>query len=137
MTNFVSAHDTNKSLTIDKFFDTEGAEITAKDVTDAGDDVTVSDSIWNFHVWNDVWMARPDLPVGYGGWQAIDATPQERSGRRYQCGPAPLAAVKRGEIEHGFDTDFVFSMTNADVCHFVADPASSWGYTRSKLNTYQ
>ena len=37
------------------------------------------DSIWNFHVWNDVWMARRDLPQGYGGWQAIDATPQERS----------------------------------------------------------
>ena len=24
-------------------------------------------------------MARPDLPSGYGGWQAIDATPQETS----------------------------------------------------------
>ncbi len=23
------------------------------------------DSIWNFHVWNDVWMSRPDLPPGY------------------------------------------------------------------------
>lgn len=27
------------------------------------------DSIWNYHVWNEVWMARPDLPVGFGGWQ--------------------------------------------------------------------
>lgn len=33
----------------------------------------------NFHVWNDVWMKRPDLPCGYDGWQAIDATPQEPS----------------------------------------------------------
>ena len=31
-------------------------------------------------MWNDVWMARSDLPSGYGGWQAIDATPQEKSG---------------------------------------------------------
>lgn len=23
-----------------------------------------ADSIWNYHVWNDVWMARPDLPPG-------------------------------------------------------------------------
>ena len=99
--------------------------------------VAVSDSIWNFHVWNDVWMARPDLPVGYGGWQAVDATPQESSGGLYQCGPASLAAVRRGEVQHGFDTVFVFSMTNADVCHFVADPASSWGYSRAKINTYQ
>ena len=36
----------------------------------------------NFHVWNDVWMARPDIPCKnheYDGWQAIDATPQEKS----------------------------------------------------------
>ena len=33
----------------------------------------------NFHVWNEVWMLRPDLPSGFGGWQAIDATPQEAS----------------------------------------------------------
>ena len=39
-------------------------------------------NIRNFHVWNDVWMARPDLPTGYGGWQAIDATPQETSDGR-------------------------------------------------------
>jgi len=24
-------------------------------------------------------MERPDLPPGYGGWQAVDGTPQERS----------------------------------------------------------
>lgn len=24
-------------------------------------------------------MARPDLPVGFGGWQAVDSTPQENS----------------------------------------------------------
>ena len=28
-------------------------------------------------------MSRPDLPKGYGGWQAIDATPQERSGGKF------------------------------------------------------
>ncbi len=35
--------------------------------------------IRNFHVWNESWFARPDLPKGYGGWQAHDATPQETS----------------------------------------------------------
>lgn len=34
----------------------------------------------NFHVWNEAWMARPDLGPKYGGWQVIDATPQELSG---------------------------------------------------------
>ena len=43
------------------------------------DSIYGDDSIWNFHVWNEVYMARPDLPAGYGGWQVIDATPQEAS----------------------------------------------------------
>lgn len=30
----------------------------------------------NFHVWNECWMTRPDLPQGFDGWQVIDATPQ-------------------------------------------------------------
>ena len=30
-------------------------------------------------MWNEAWFRRPDLPEGYGGWQAIDATPQEVS----------------------------------------------------------
>jgi hypothetical protein len=35
-------------------------------------------------VWNEVWMARPDLPEkGYGGWQACDATPQEASDSKW------------------------------------------------------
>ena len=134
VTNYVSAHDTNRSLTIDRFFEVDGHEITEKN-TDPH--VAVFDSIWNFHVWNDVWMARPDLPPGYGGWQAIDATPQERSSQRYQCGPASLVAIKKGEVKQGYDTPFVFSMVNADVCHFVRDPDSPWGFSRSKLNTYQ
>ena len=46
-----------------------------------------ADSIWNFHVWNEVWLRRPDLAPRsspsaeneYDGWQVIDATPQEES----------------------------------------------------------
>ena len=70
MTNYSSAHDTDVTCTIDKYFDEDGNEITKK---------YTEDMIWNYHVWNDVWMARPDLPEGFGGWQAIDATPQEAS----------------------------------------------------------
>jgi hypothetical protein len=33
----------------------------------------------NFHVWNESYFTRPDLPFGYDGWQAHDATPQETS----------------------------------------------------------
>ena len=48
ISTFVSAHDTDDSLTVDKFFNKEGEAIS---------DVN-SDSIWNFHVWTDAWMSR-------------------------------------------------------------------------------
>jgi transglutaminase 1 len=73
VTNYVSAHDTNASLTVDKYFDRNGEEI------EGGPEGDCFDYCWNFHVWNEVWMTRPDLPSGYGGWQIIDATPQEAS----------------------------------------------------------
>lgn len=30
----------------------------------------------NYHVWTESWMSRPDLGPSYGGWQAVDSTPQ-------------------------------------------------------------
>ena len=80
VSNLVSAHDANASLTIDRYY-TADMEMMDYDPTNPDGD----DSIWNYHVWNDVWMARPDLPKGYGGWQAIDATPQETSDGEILC----------------------------------------------------
>ena len=74
VTNYISAHDTDGSLTVDKFFDQDG------DTLGTGSNLGRQDSVWNFHVWNEVWMRRPDLnESSYGGWQVIDATPQEAS----------------------------------------------------------
>lgn len=55
----------------------------------------------------------------------------------YQCGPAPVEAVRRGEIGLGYDVPFLFSEVNADICHFVEDKSSPWGFKRTKLNNYQ
>ena len=66
----------------------------------------------NFHVWNDCWMTRSDLPPGNGGWQAVDATPQETSQGTFRCGPASLAAVRHGQVFLKHDAPFVF----AEVC---------------------
>ena len=110
VTNFVSAHDTHNNRMIDKFFDVDGNPLEHKN----------ADSIWNFHVWNDLWFARRDLPDGRGGWQACDATPQERSGGKFQCGPASHACIKQGESEN-YDTDFLIGEVNADVCYYTLD----------------
>lgn len=54
----------------------------------------------------------------------------------YQCGPAPVEAIRRGEVGLGYDVAFLFAEVNADVCHFVEDDKSSWGFTKTKTNTY-
>ena len=56
-------------------------------------------------------MTRPDLPAGYDGWQAVDATPQERSGGVFRTGPAPIKAIREGN-SRAYDTKFV----TAEVC---------------------
>lgn len=109
VTNFASAHDTHNSLTIDYFYDDDGEPI---------EDLNI-DSVWNFHVWNEVWMERPDLePGGYGGWQAIDSTPQEESDGLYRCGPCSVSGIKRGEIQKAYDGPFVFAEVNADKVYW-------------------
>lgn len=63
----------------------------------------------NFHVWNECWMARPDLPPGMGGWQVVDATPQRTSQGIYCCGPAPVVAIRDGLINLHYDAPFIFA----------------------------
>ncbi|XP_067417824.1 protein-glutamine gamma-glutamyltransferase 4 [Emydura macquarii macquarii] len=104
VTNFASAHDTEENLKVDIYMNEKGEKL----------DKMTSDSVWNFHVWNDVWMKRPDLPKGFDGWQAVDATPQEISEGIYRCGPCPLKAIRSGEVYLLYDSKFVFAEVNAD-----------------------
>eukprot|EP00095_Tigriopus_kingsejongensis_P002392 maker-scaffold714_size108203-snap-gene-0.20 protein:Tk02392 transcript:maker-scaffold714_size108203-snap-gene-0.20-mRNA-1 annotation:"hemocyte protein-glutamine gamma-glutamyltransferase" len=132
VTNYLSAHDTNQSLSIDKFYDEDGEETTESAAIGSRGRL---DSIWNFHVWNETWMKRPDLSSGFDGWQVIDSTPQEQSNYLYQCGPAPVEAVRQGEVGLGYDVTFVFSEVNSDVFVYVPDPKSVWGFKISETNT--
>ncbi|XP_017755331.1 PREDICTED: annulin [Eufriesea mexicana] len=104
VTNYASGHDTQSSLTLDYFVNAEGKAMEELN----------SDSMWNFHVWNEVWMSRLDLSPQDSGWQMIDATPQELSEDAYRCGPASVAAVKNGEILRPYDNAFLFAEVNAD-----------------------
>nr|CAD7442811.1 unnamed protein product [Timema bartmani] len=158
VSNLVSAHDANSSLTVDRYYDLNNEELDYDPTNWEGED-----SIWNYHVWNDVWMARPDLPLGYGGWQAIDATPQETSlvGRAgpdlplgyggwqaidatpqetslgfFQCGPASLEAIKCGAVGFSYDVPFLLASVNADLFRWKEDPESDRGYTKISSNKY-
>ncbi|XP_038055655.1 protein-glutamine gamma-glutamyltransferase K-like [Patiria miniata] len=108
ITNFASAHDTDGNLTLDYHYDENSEPLDDYD----------EDSIWNFHVWNDCWMARPDLEEGYGGWQAVDATPQETSNGVYCMGPTSLRAIKQGHVYMQYDTKFAFAEVNAEKVYW-------------------
>ncbi|XP_078275452.1 protein-glutamine gamma-glutamyltransferase E-like [Rhinoraja longicauda] len=108
VTNFDSAHDADANLTIDNYYNVDGDNIGGS-----------SDSIWNFHVWNECWMARGDLDPGYHGWQVVDATPQEESEDTYRCGPASLTAIKQGDMGFKYDVPFVFAEVNANCVNWL------------------
>uniref|UniRef100_A0A8C9A504 protein-glutamine gamma-glutamyltransferase n=1 Tax=Prolemur simus TaxID=1328070 RepID=A0A8C9A504_PROSS len=104
VSNFNSAHDTDRNLSVDKYVDSFGR--TLEDLTE--------DSMWNFHVWNESWFARQDLGPSYNGWQVLDATPQEESDGVYRCGPASVTAIREGDVHLAHDGPFVFAEVNAD-----------------------
>ncbi|XP_030642560.1 protein-glutamine gamma-glutamyltransferase 2a [Chanos chanos] len=106
VTNFGSAHDTNGDLLVKYFHHIDDETIT-------------EDSIWNFHVWNESWMTRPDLKLGYEGWQASDSTPQEMSDGIFCCGPVPVRAIKEGELTFLYDCPFLYAEVNADVEEYI------------------
>ncbi|KAF5924861.1 hypothetical protein HPG69_008533 [Diceros bicornis minor] len=120
VSNFNSAHDTDGSLSVDKYVDSFGR--TLEDLT--------KDSMWNFHVWNESWFARRDLGPFYNGWQVLDATPQEESEGVFRCGPASVAAIREGDVHLAHDGPFVFSEVNADYAAWL------WNEDESRERVY-
>uniref|UniRef100_A0A3P8WTC8 protein-glutamine gamma-glutamyltransferase n=1 Tax=Cynoglossus semilaevis TaxID=244447 RepID=A0A3P8WTC8_CYNSE len=104
VTNFNSAHDTNGNLVIEEYYSEKGEKLKLS-----------KDSVWNFHVWVECWMARKDLGSGMDGWQVLDPTPQNRSGGVFCCGPSPVKAIKKRCMEMFYDIPFVYAEVNADI----------------------
>ncbi|KAJ8259400.1 hypothetical protein GJAV_G00168840 [Gymnothorax javanicus] len=88
VTNYESAHDTHGNLIIDEFYSDFGVKPKES-----------HDSVWNFHVWVEGWMRRPDLQGNavYDGWQVLDPTPQELSDGTEKEREAFKEAVRRTE----------------------------------------
>uniref|UniRef100_A0A3B3TZZ1 Protein-glutamine gamma-glutamyltransferase 2 n=1 Tax=Poecilia latipinna TaxID=48699 RepID=A0A3B3TZZ1_9TELE len=103
VTNFQSAHDSNANLTIDKYY---GDFLVRPKETD--------ERVWNFHVWVEGWMRRPDLAEDgrYDGWQALDGTPQELS---------EISAILKGDVHLKYDVLFVSAEVNADVVSWLVN----------------
>lgn len=74
------------------------------------------ESTWNFHVWSEAWLARPDLSQP-AEWKAVDATPQEPSplapGEPYRAGPAYVPYIKADMRDTDYDAYFILAEVNA------------------------
>lgn len=81
----------------------------------------MDDAIWNFHVWNESWFTRPDLPDCYDGWQASDPTPMDCSEGVVTCGPSPVTAILKGDLYFGFETKYVFAELHGGRVHWLVD----------------
>ncbi|XP_047458190.1 protein-glutamine gamma-glutamyltransferase 5-like isoform X4 [Mugil cephalus] len=74
VTVFNAAHDSDGSLKVEEYYTSRGEKLGLS-----------KDSIWNFHVWAECWMRRPDLGAGFDGWQVVDPTPQEKSAEQTEA----------------------------------------------------
>lgn len=81
-------------------------------------------------------LQEPVFP-GYGGWQAIDATPQETSDGFLQCGPSSLEAIKKGQVGFNYDVGFLVATVNADYMKWKEDDTCDTGYAKIFCNKYQ
>jgi transglutaminase 1 len=55
----------------------------------------------------------------------------------YQCGPAPVEAVKCGAVGFNYDVSFLLSTVNADLVRWKEDDTSEFNYSKIDSNKYQ
>ncbi|XP_054464590.1 protein-glutamine gamma-glutamyltransferase 5-like [Anoplopoma fimbria] len=108
VTVFNAAHDGDGSLRIEEYYSSTGEKLNLS-----------KDSIWNFHVWAECWMRRPDLGPEFDGWQVVDPTPQEKSAGVFCCGPSPVSGVQGHCLRARYDTSFVYASVDADVVRLI------------------
>ncbi|XP_075530093.1 hemocyte protein-glutamine gamma-glutamyltransferase-like isoform X2 [Dermacentor variabilis] len=123
VTNFPSVHTDNGAQVLDIRFTNEGAK------------PQMAGSIWNYHVWNEGWMRRPDLPGGYDGWQVLDGTPQGLSihSRLFEVGPFPVRGVFDDKIDMPFDGNVARAAVKATYRYFIADLSNPSGWRLVKV----
>ena len=119
ITTDFSGIDRTRTVVLDKCIDENGNVY--KDGKFCG-----VDGRWNYHIWNEVWLRRDDLKSksryhSHYGWQVVDGTPAVINDGQYKIGPAPVPAVKWGQTNITYETDFVFAEVMAPVVAWLVD----------------
>lgn len=124
VSNFPSAHVEGGDMTVHYRFDEFDRYIQGNDME------------WNFHVWAECWMTRPDLPKGFDGWQVVDGTPQvpSQSGK-FEVGPYPVKAILQDNTDLKFDGKYATAAIKAVYKYYRKDPTVPGGWTL--LATYK
>lgn len=118
VTNFPSVHTDNGGQNLDVRFPGNGGK------------PHFAGSVWNYHVWNEGWMRRPDLPSGYDGWQVLDGTPQGLSmqSQLFEVGPFPVRGVLEDRINMPYDGNVARAAVKAIYRYFNPDSRDPSGW---------
>ncbi|KAK4298187.1 hypothetical protein Pmani_029452 [Petrolisthes manimaculis] len=124
-TALTAAHNTQETLTVDRYLDRFG------DLIERGPGKDQPDSLWAYQTFCDVYMARPDLPSGYSGWQCCDPARAKytKMNGSSDYGPCSIEAVKKGDVGYCHNTPSFFSLFNSYVRYYYEDEESEWGYS--------
>lgn len=103
VTTFDSAQGTNGSLLVDEYYNEEGLQ----------NGEGQRGHIWVFQTSVECWMNRPDLSLGYDGWQILHPRAPNGVGVLGSCNLVPVKAVKEGDLQLDPAVPELFAAVNA------------------------
>jgi transglutaminase 1 len=94
-----------------------------------------TDNYWNYHVWTEAWMSRPDL-TGGDGWQVLDATSQAGGPGLTRIGPASREQIRAAAAPPAgdFDVGFMWSSALADDRYYRENKAVPGTYALDRID---
>lgn len=95
-----------------------------------------TDRYWNYHVWTEAWMTRPDLTAGDNGWQVIDATSQAGGPGLTRIGPASREQIRAAATPPAgaYDAGFMWSSARADDRYYRESKITPGVYALDRID---
>ncbi|CAF3862778.1 unnamed protein product [Rotaria sp. Silwood1] len=75
-----------------------------------------------WHVWNECWIRRDDLPESNSGWQVIDSSFIEYNTNIRHTGPCSVVALKSATLNLKWDTINIYHVLNGSKTYWLVYP---------------